>query len=294
MEQARNGVITLRDEDATLGIAPAVGGSIVSYTFRGKDIFRASTPAIATALEGACFPLVPFANRIAFGTFSWRGRDIRLKRNFGDHPHVLHGKGWQAPWRVASQMPVRAALRYDHAADDWPWPFSAGQIFELKAGALDIHLSITNAGSEWMPVSLGFHPFFPRLPSTRLTASVRGVWLSDDTQIPTRLVEATHFLDLAHGVAVAHAPFVDNCHSGWNGSAVIDQPELGLRIRFSASSTFLHVFTPLGANYFCVEPVTAMPDAVHRSEPSETTGLHTLEPGATFSLSMTLVPEELR
>jgi aldose 1-epimerase len=67
-----------------------------------------------------------------------------------------------------------------------------------------------------------------------------------------------------------------------------------LRVRLSASSTFFHLFTPLGADYFCVEPVTAMPDAVHRPEPPKTTGLRTLTPGATFSLSMMLAPEELR
>ena len=181
MEQARSGVIELRDEDATLGIAPKTGGSIVSYVYRGRDVLRETKPKIVTALEGSCFPLVPFANRIAFGTFSWQGRTIRLRRNFGDHPHVLHGKGWQSPWRVESETRAHAVLRYDHNADDWPWPFFAEQLFKLKAGALALRLAITNTSPESMPVSLGFHPFFPRLPSTRLTASVRGVWLSDDT-----------------------------------------------------------------------------------------------------------------
>ena len=292
MGKAGDDVITLRDETAELYVLPEIGGSIARYTYRGEHVLRA-TCDIATALDSDCFPLVPFANRIAFGKFAWNGRGVQLKRNFGDHPHVLHGKGWQAPWRVVSEAPSAAVLGYDHAADDWPWPFHAELEFALKAGALHIRLGVTNGGYDTMPVSLGFHPFFPRCKSTKLTASVDGVWLTDETQIPTVLAGPSHFLDLANGASIGHADFVDNCHTGWNGHALIEQPDQGLRIRLSANSTFLHIFTPTDKTYFCVEPVTAMPDAVNRPEPPETTGLRTLEPGETFSLSVTIAPEPL-
>jgi aldose 1-epimerase len=291
MDQVETGVILLEDTDAKVEILPEVGGSIARYTFRGKDVLRPTRPDISNALDSDGFPLVPFANRIAYGKFSWNGRAVSLKPNFGNEPHALHGKGWQSSWRVVSQAPEQAVLRYDHAASDWPWIFFAELNFALEAGALHARLSITNTSAESMPVSLGFHPFFPRCKSSKLTASLGGVWLTDAMLIPTQLAGPAHFLDLAHGASIGTAKFVDNCHTGWDGHALIEQPEEGLRIRLSASSTFLHIFTPTDETYFCVEPVTAMPDAVNRPEPPETTGLQTLKPGATFSLSMMIAPE---
>jgi aldose 1-epimerase len=282
--------IALKDGDAQLLIDPAIGGSIARYVWRGRDVLRPAPENARKPVEMGCMVLVPFANRIAYGRFNWEGRAIQLTPNFG--PHAIHGHGWESPWTVTSQSATSATLAFGYRASDWPWTYDAELAFALMDGALNAELTVTNRDATSMPASLGFHPYFPRHPRARLTASVDAVWLSDATLIPTVKAGPAHFLDLAHGAELANAPFVDNCHAGWNGTAAIDQPDERLRIALKADAHFLHVFVPSGESYFCAEPVTAMPDAVNRSEPAQETGLRTLAPGATFSLSMTLAPQE--
>lgn len=287
--------IALESSDARVEIDPQVGGAIARYTFRGREVLRRTRPDARSVLDMACFPLVPFVNRIAYGAFRWEGRTIQLRRNFGDHPHVLHGQGWQRAWGIVSQSRERAVLTFSHEPDDWPWAYEAEQSFSLVEGALRVALSVTNHSDGTMPVSLGFHPFFPKRPGAHFEARTNGVWLSDETQLPTELAAPARVFDLSD-VALAKAPFVDNCYTGWQGPASILQPDDGLRITLSASAEakFLQFFVPTGADHFCAEPMSAMPDAVNRPEPAQETGLQTLMPGATFSVSMTIAPQDTR
>ncbi len=154
--------IALESSDARLEIDPQVGGAIRRYMFRDCEILRHASADTRNVLDMACFPLVPFVNRIAYGSFRWEDRTIQLRRNFGDHPHVLHGQGWQNAWETVSQSRERAVLRFGHEPGDWPWSYVAEQFFALAEGALQVTLSVTNHSDRSMPVSLGFHPFFPK------------------------------------------------------------------------------------------------------------------------------------
>ena len=281
-------MITLRNNGAELDLLPQVGGAVSRFCVAGRDVLRRAPAGTTDVLATGCFPLVPFANRIAHGRFVFGGEAVHLPRNFGEHPHTLHGQGWQSAWQVLSQSASEAVLGFEHAADAWPWDYTARQSFALLPDALRIGLDVTNRSARIMPVSLGLHPYFVVTPQTRLRASVEGVWLSDDTCIPTERAGPAHFLDLANGAAVADASFVDHCHVGWTGSATIAQPELARTLELTASPEldFLHCYIPQRTGFFCVEPVSAMPDAFHRAAASG--GLRALEPGTTLAVSMTV------
>jgi len=281
--------IALELGDARVVVEPQIGGSIARYTVRGREVLRPASADAASVLEMSCFPLVPFANRIACGAFRWQGRTIALRPNFGDEPHPLHGLGWQSAWRVAEKNNAHAVLILDHEAGEWPWAYRAELNFSLGAAGLHAALLLTNRGPDPMPASLGFHPYFPKHGRTRLTAAVDGMWLTDTTLVPT--TRGAPLLDFAKGASLYAAPLVDNCFTGWPGRAVIDQPDL--QIVLKADTRFLHVFVPEGADYFCAEPVSAMPDAVNRAEPHDETGLLTLAPGATHTVSMTIAPRDV-
>jgi aldose 1-epimerase len=215
--------------------------------------------------------------------------------NFGAHPHSLHGHGWQAPWRVEALSRDRVSLTFDHAPDAWGWAYSAEQVFTMLEDGLQLTLSLHSRDDKPMPYSLGLHPYFPRRPGSRIKATVQGMWLADDTMMPTEHVAATRLIDLGNGQTVAAAPFVDNTFTGWQSPAVILQPEVGLEIALQAlaNSAFLHVFIPEGADFFCVEPTTAMPNAFNRPESPELSGASVLAPGATVSLDMRLIVRTL-
>src|SRR5262249_4764124 len=141
----------------------------------------------------ACYPLVPYSNRIAKAELDWAGRVHELARNFGDHPNSIHGVGWQRPWPVEARDEGSALLPFDHVAADsdalaWPWTFRATQSFVLAVdegiATLAARITISNTGTEAFPFGLGFHPFFPRTPESELGFHADGVWQTDSTQLP--------------------------------------------------------------------------------------------------------------
>src|SRR5262245_51690171 len=104
-------------DDARLDIAPATGGAIAAFTYRGIDVLRA-TPSDVRAKRDvrghASYPLVPYSNRIADARLVFDGREYALERNFGDHPHSIHGVGWQREWTVAAKEDDNALLTLDY------------------------------------------------------------------------------------------------------------------------------------------------------------------------------------
>ncbi len=283
-------MITLKEGGFELDILPELGGSVARFVCEGRNILRPAPHGVANVLETSAFPLVPFANRIENGLMHFEGKEYRLPLNFGSHPHALHGHGWQTAWRVDSVSRDRATLAFEHAPDEWPWSYAAEQVFSLGKDGLKVRLSVRSRDAKAMPVSLGLHPYIPKLAGTRVRTAVEGMWEADSTMMPTKHIKGSPLVDLAKGVLVAKAPFVDNTFTGWSAPARIEQPDLGLTVTLEASPEcrFFHMFIPVGENYFCTEPVTAMPNAVNRPEAASVTGARVLSPGAGFAIEMRL------
>ncbi|WP_340117211.1 aldose 1-epimerase [Pelagibius sp. 7325] len=284
--------IRLSDGPAELEVAPAQGGCITAFRWHtaggGVDWLRPAPPgADLTPNDSACFPLVPYSNRIRQGRFRFAGRDHQLKANFAPAPHTIHGHGWKLPWRVMAQDSASLALFYEHDGSDWPAPYRAEQRLSLHHGALTVELAVTNTGDTAMPAGLGLHPYFPRTPACRLTASVEGMWATDAEVMPTELLDA----NLSGGVSPDATP-LDNGFTGFAGRAVIDWPErrASLTLEADAALSFLVVYTPAGKNFFCAEPVSHCTDAVNLAAERGDTGLQVLQPGERFAAAVRFVP----
>jgi len=291
--------IMLKWGDQTVELSPAVGGSIARYTIdvggRSVDLLRPTGPAATEVLDFACFPLVPYSSRIRAGQFQFEGRDIRLTLNFGDHPHSIHGHGWQAPWSVTEQNASSATLDYLHQADAWPWAYRARQRFVLDEQGLLVKLSLTNLAETRMPAGLGLHPYFPRARSAHLKASVNSVWRMDHEVMPIERIALPPDLPLWSGVSLAEV-VLDNGFEGWDRIAEIAWPTSGIGLNVTASPELsrLVVYAPAGQDFFCVEPVSHMTDAFNRAAQGDAeTGLRVLAPQDTFSAWMRLSPRRL-
>lgn len=292
-------VITLRADRARAGIAPWIGGSIVHYHWIDgacrHDWLRPAAPAdlgAGTADRLACFPLVPFSNRIRDGRFAFGGHAVTLPLNHRPQPHALHGHGWQAAWSVVERDDDRIALEYDHRAGAWPFPYRARQEFLLTGNELRLSLLLENRGRETMPVGLGFHPYFPRTPRCRLSAQVDAMWATDTEVMPTALVDADSRLGGAHGLPVAEM-MLDNAFTGWHRQATITWPERAARLLLDADAPlgFLVVYSPAGRDYFCAEPVSHCTDAFNLAAQGRgDTGMLTLQAGASVSAIVRLRP----
>ena len=280
-------MLTLASGDFRLELAPERGGSILRFDWRGAPLMRpVCGPSI---LDVACFPLVPFSNRIADGRFAAGGREVQLRPNFPGtaHPHTLHGFGWLAPWHVINADPVSALLEHCHDAGEWPWPYRAEQGLQLSEAGLAIALSVTNLGETPMPAGLGFHPYFPRTGETIYRGLHRGEWQNDATCLPLSLIERAEPVDWWDGLPVA-GRVVDTVYTDRAGALGIAWPERGTGLAIEPSDTMPHtvVFSPKDGDFFCVEPVSNMTDAHNR--PAAAAGLQWLLPGRTLAVGMAL------
>ena len=273
--------VSLVDGDLTLELLPELGAAVATLRYQGRDVLRPTPSGADDPFETAAFALVPFANRIADGVFRVGDREIRIERNAPGQAHPLHGHGWRKPWRVESAVRDQVVLSYEHPPDSWPWRYLALQSATLRADSLEVALSVENRDSTPMPAGLGWHPYFHKGPGAQLKAHLEGVWLTDEESLPTRLAQGTHFGQWSRGDEVARQELVDHCHTGWPGVAEILLPEAGLLLALTASRAlrWLHLYSPPGKDFFCVEPVSQMPNAVNRSAPPAVTGQKLLGPG---------------
>ena len=272
--------VDIRSGALRLSLRPDIGGSVAGLWHGDLPVWRSADPlTLAQPREGANFPLVPYSGRIGYRRFRWQGRDHTTLANFGDNPHSLHGVGWHRPWAWASDGPDRAQLSLEHAPDgDWPFAFEARQSFVLDAAGLMSTLAITNRADRPAPAGLGFHPYFPKRSRSRLHIELSDRWESDaGTQLPTRLVPQPGI-----DADVAHLDF-DHCFEGWQGAARLRDERL--RVTITSSLPYLVVYTPPLQDFYCVEPVSHVSNAIHMAEPARH-GLRTLQPGETFEAWM--------
>lgn len=265
-------VVELRQGALRLALRPDCGGAIAGLWFDDLPVLRSTEPSeLKSARESASFALVPYSNRIGQRQFEWCGRRYTTAANVAGEPHSLHGVGWLRAWQVMQQSADRVTLAYTHRSDEhWPFAFHVEQVFELGSGFLRITLAATNIDARETPMGLGWHPYFVRRSRSRVHLELSHRWDADAGKLPLRRV-AQSALDA--DVAVLD---LDNCFDGWSGPARIRDEKLSLRL--SSSLDHAVVYTPRDRDYFCVEPVSHVNNAIRSDDPGSL-GLLTLGSG---------------
>lgn len=282
-------MIVLKNESAELVLCPELGGSILRFDFQGRPVFRAAPDSTTAILDAASFPLVPFSGRIAGGQFQDAQRRISLPPNFPGRPvdpNTLHGQGWLLPWQVDHASDMSAALSLHHPPGDWPWDYRAKQSFELHATGFTQQLRLTNLDARAMPAGLGVHPFFPRNAQTLLVAQHRGEWQTTADGIPSQEVSEDRPVDWWNGAPV-ETRLVDTAYSGRSGDLSIVWPDRDMALSIRPSDTLPHtvIYVPPGKSFFCVEPVSHIPNAHNAGSPHEQ-GLVELKSGEIFEATI--------
>ena len=296
--------LRLASGDACVEIAPDIGGAIASFRWRDDDVLRPASDEARAAgdVRGfASYPLVPHSNRIAESLLRTPdGATYVLARNLGDHPHRIHGVGWQRAWSVDEATPSHARLSFAHdpsgtGSEAWPFAFESAQSFTLLAtptrAALTMTLSIRNTDTRSFPFGLGWHPFFPREASTIVGFHAEAMWRVDETRLPTMLGPIPDEARFDPPRALAEVA-LDNVFTGWSGWARLDWSGSNRRtvVEADRSCGFLVVYVPPGRDFVALEPVTHMTDAFNRDARGERdTGTRYLEPGAARSCTMRIV-----
>ena len=273
-----------------LKLSPEIGGSIAGLEWHdgGKSwpILRHCPDPLERVLDAASFPLVPYVNRIRYGRFTFRGREVHLQPNMAGDPNPLHGQGWLNAWTVEEAGESTATFAYRHEAGEWPWAYEARQLFNLDEGGLSLDISCRNVSNEPMPCGLGLHPYFPCSASTTLDTGVEVVWTIDDNVLPVDRVPATGRYDLRHRQVCGQD--LDNGFGGWDGRAAIADPTYPFTVQLSSpDARFFQVYSPVTGGIFVAEPVSHANAALNQPEEQwPELGLRVLDAGEAMNLSM--------
>jgi aldose 1-epimerase len=281
--------------DLRVTIDEATGGAIVAFTSRDFQLLRPVADFRLEAEHGRAvggYPLIPYANRIANGRFSFGGEDFQLGLNFAGHPHALHGNAWMRVWTVLSADDRRAVIGLDHRppadpVSQWPYAYHAELAFSLDESGLTVAMSVRNDDARPFPAGMGLHPYVARHAGTTLQFDADTVWRNGDDALPVAREAVAHHWDFSRARAMDSSA-IDECYAGWGGAATVVWPESGLSLGIESGPPFDHIqlYTPPGHAYFGLEPVSNMPDAINRMDDVSDNGLRVLAPGETLAGSI--------
>jgi len=277
----------------SLGLSPERGASIISCDCMGFPVLAPARPEFdgnSDAFASSCFPLVPYSNRIANGTFAFMGRSHRLAANHPGQALPIHGNGWDVSWEVdgIGKTYCDLSMTYAPKIGGWPWAFRAKQTIELLDNKLIFRMSIENTDTEAFPAGIGLHPFFAGAAIAKVKFKAAKFWNCDENLIPTSSQSLVLANDFSSPKSLTDLR-IDNCYSNWNGIAEISWPDFDRHITMEASSVFsnLVVYVQPENEFFCLEPVSHINNALNMGGEN---AMQTLLPGENLKGTISFRP----
>lgn len=257
-------IIPLENDFVEVGIAPEIGASIAYFKTKGHDPFDVMRPASSTAIAKkeavnmAMFPMLPYTNHIKGGKFTYWGITRIVPANHPSEHDPIHGDGWKAKWNVDKKTKNAVTLSYAHDKNSRGFPFSynAKVTYTLEGRTLKVEMFLENTSILPMPCGVGVHPFFPKMPGTKLTFETKNVWYHENDPID-RPYKTPAEWSFEGGKELNDAIF-DTCFGGFGGKAAIVWPKAKKELDISTDIDFGHVvlYAPYRKNFFCLEPST--------------------------------------
>jgi aldose 1-epimerase len=275
-------MIAFQSADLRLHLRPEVGGCVEGLWWKEQAVLRSSSAgSLSNVRLSACYPLIPFSNRVAHAKLVWNGTSHPLVKNFAGEEHSIHGIGWQRSWEVLEHTDDFCMLSLEHAADKtWPFAFDASQTFRLHGNALEMTMSITNQSGQAAPVGLGWHPYFVKRAGSHLSFDAQGIWQMSSDKLPTDLQSSSGLNQACAALAV------DNCFEGWSGRALLRDEVM--QVQIESDMRRLVVFTNQEKDFVAIEPVSHANNAMNagNSKESADRGVVTLQAGQSWQVSM--------
>ncbi|MEO1491880.1 MAG: aldose 1-epimerase [Pseudomonadota bacterium] len=282
--------IRLTTAHAQVEIDPHLGASVISYRLSdGTDIFRPAAKSEWNAFRAACFPMVPWCNRIAGGVTDLNGQFHKIAPAHPEHPLPIHGSAALRPWKVKTGRgdELHLALSHDQPA---PFKYDAEIHYHLSGTDLSIKLTVTNRADRPLPYGMGLHPWFPRTNKVGLRAPATHFQTVDQDRLPVgeEAISARPDWDFSD-VALLPDDLIDTGFSGWDGMAVIGRDDgWGIEIRTNPPLECYQLYSPdEDSGFFCFEPVS---HPINAHNMTGHPGLWPLDPGASASVTFTFAP----
>lgn len=293
--------IALRSERFRIVVSPEYGATILAAEYRRPDeswepiLEPLSHPELG--LNGGCFVMAPFANRIRGGRFSFAGREIVFPMNRPSANMACHGLARERRWTVAGHDATTALLHCEIQQTGYPWHCRIIQRLKLYDVGFSVELAIENRGDYPLPFGIGLHPWFPRAADTEVILSVDGAYAQDELGLPVPRIAAIPNDGREAPLKVNKVEGFDGCLAGWRPrSARISWPARAVGVTLTAHGDLrhAHLFVPRERAVFCLEPVSHAPDVVNRPEIGQDVAMKTLGPGQTMAGKLEFLAYDLK
>ncbi len=262
--------VVLENERARVGVVPGIGGGIARLDVRAADGgFRPLLrPWSGQTSDGpfalASNVLVPFSNRISRGGFAFDGQFHEIEPNLTGQAFPIHGDGFTREWLVPERTASTLILHCSNG-DIGPFRYHASQTLVLSQTRFEVSMEVTSRSAMALPFGIGFHPWFPRSPQTKIRFSAGKVWLENEKHLPVASVDIDEKgrWDFSTLTALPDG-WINNAFTGWKGVCDVEQGADAVSFRLTASDNLdvALVYSPgPDAEFFCFEPVSHPVDA---------------------------------
>lgn len=252
---------------------PDLGMLGVSLRHRGEELL-----ALPGGLDGyragavTGLPLLaPWANRLGERRYEVDGVAVDLSGlELSTDPNGLpiHGTMTaQAGWEVLRAERSTLVARFDFGARpdllaSFPFPHTLEISATLEPDALAVATTLTATGDRAVPVGFGYHPYL-RLPGlaradVRLSLPERRHLALDDRGLPTGESED----EPAEDLPIGERTFDDHYELGANPLLGLTGGGRRLSLEVGVGYRYGQVFAPPGAEFACLEPMTATVNAL--------------------------------
>ena len=290
--------VDLAAGDLQASFVPSLGMVGTSLRHAGEELLDLQNGLDAYLATGAVLgiPLLhPWANRLGDDRYTVAGRTVVLPPRSPflqreQHGLPIHGLLAASPhWRVQARAARRLRASLDFGAHPellalFPFPHVLALDVRLSPRALTVSATLRATGGVPVPVSFGFHPYL-RLPGVpreawEIALPARRQLEADARGIPT----GAGWRRPAESFALGGRAFDD----GFDGLAPGDAVALAgggrtIAVRLLSGYPVAQVFSPPGAEFVCLEPMTAATDALRTHA-----GLRTVAPGAEFTAAFAI------
>lgn len=270
-----------------------VGAGLAGLTRGGRDLV---IPHGVTELPKGYLgkTLTPWPNRIAGGTYTWRGVTYHVPVNEVETGAALHGLMAWTEWTVvhtdadSTTLGAFIAPRYGY-----PWALEAWTTYALhETRGLSVTLHAKNLGDTPAPYGVSHHPYLTvggaRNDTYELTIPAATIQDVDENLAPTRRLPAGELERdyrtprLIGSQSIDHA-FTDLPADEW--TVRIADTHHTMSTSITANTPWVQVYTAdsLGRVGVAVEPMTCPPNAFNSGE-----DLIVLAPGQSHSMTFTI------
>lgn len=144
-----------------------LSATITSVGATLREFARDSVPVLwgqdvnAMPTGGSGQVLAPWPNRLANGTYMFRGLQGKAALDEPDRANAIHGLVRWLEWKLEDLEAARVKLSCTLAPQPaYPFLLSLALTYELGPAGLSVRVLATSAGAAGAPFGIGFHPYF--------------------------------------------------------------------------------------------------------------------------------------